>query len=969
MSRKTIVLLALVLLGVALLPAGGSLTQKKVSASTEGLSGLRQRVTVIRDTFGVPHVTASNDHDVYFMMGYLHAEDRLFQMDVSRRRGGGTLAEMIGVGPRDRTLEDDVQLRTFGIRRSAERSLSAYSPEAMALIQAYADGVNAWLDTQPLPAEYSALEITQVPRWTPLDTITVAKLITFQTSFDQTDLMNTEAILSYINAAGVHGFDPARLFFDDIFRFAPFDNAVTVPGPEDAATLSSPAIQSLGLQSQIIESARLAQQWISPETIEGIRAFIERGRENPVLNRSGSGLGSNWWVVAGSKTNSGNAMLANDPHLPFGTPATFYEIHLTVDSHSSPMNVYGVGFAGVPGVFLGQNDRISWGATTCSLDVTDFFTERLITVNGAVVATRYKNSIEPLVIVPETFKANQIQNGVADDVTIVDPSVRRESGLSVPRATLVSPRRNNGAVVQINPVTGVSFQYTGASATRELEGFFALARARNLNDFKRGLQLLETGGQNWAYADVDGNIAAFVSGKVPLREDLQAGTIDALPPFFLRDGSGNFRHEWIPSSSSGPGVNYESVPPEEMPQVVNPAQGFLVNANNDPIGIMLDNNPINQIRGGGIYYLSAGFNPGYRAGKITSLLEQQLNHGRGHGKISFQDMQRVQSNTQMLDAEVFTPYIIRAFAAAREAGAPAELAALAGDPAVREGVGRLSNWDFSAPTGILEGFDANDRRGAHQRPSRKEVANSIAATIYTVWRSQILTNTLVATLQRIGAPQGQKGNERLVADLRYLLDNFSTNQGRGGSGLDFFMLPGIDAPPEVRRDLIILKSLKDALTRLASDAFADAFSRSTDQNDYRWGKLHRVTFSHLFGPLAPQFSIPTAGNFEDLSPTLPGLAVDGGFETIDIGTFEPLGASSGEYTFSRGAARRYVGELRRCGIESEQIIPGGQSGVIGSRFYANQLSSWLTNDYHRILFADEDIQSNQYSRIVYRPRN
>src|SRR5262249_42796274 len=159
---------------------------------------------------------------------------------------------------------------------------------------------------------------------------------------------------------------------------------------------------------------------------------------------------------------------------------------------------------------------------------------------------------------------------------------------------------------------------TGVRAVWDLEGIFTLARARNLTDFKRGLQFFGGSSLNWAYADVKGNIAAFVNGKVPLREDLRAGIVDGLPPFFIRDGTGALRNEWIPRSDPGPGLDYESVPFEEMPQTVNPTQGFLVNANNDPIGITLDNNVLNQMRGEGIYYISSGFSPGFRAAKITS---------------------------------------------------------------------------------------------------------------------------------------------------------------------------------------------------------------------------------------------------------------------------------------------------------------------------------------------------------------
>jgi penicillin G amidase len=172
-------------------------SQEQASADVESLPGLRSRVTVIRDIYGVPHVKASNDHDAYFTMGYLHAEDRFFQMDYRRHLGSGTVAELLGAGPEDQFLSTDVLNRFLGIKRSAERSLSAYSPATIALLQAYSDGVNAWLDSNTLPTEYPALEITRVERWRPIDSLTILKLIQFQTTFDTADLDNTEALLQY----------------------------------------------------------------------------------------------------------------------------------------------------------------------------------------------------------------------------------------------------------------------------------------------------------------------------------------------------------------------------------------------------------------------------------------------------------------------------------------------------------------------------------------------------------------------------------------------------------------------------------------------------------------------------------------------------------------------------------------------------------------------------------------------------
>jgi penicillin G amidase len=961
MTKRTTIFISLALLFTAAFLFRNPLAREQAGASVESLSGLQRRATVVRDIHGVPHIIASSDHDVYFMMGYLQAQDRFFQMDVARRRGSGALAELLGAGPNNQVLGSDIVIRTLGVGRSAERSLSAYSPGAADLIRAYSDGVNAWLDSNSLPPEYALLEITQVPRWKPVDSLTIVKLIQLQLSLDFSDLDRTMALSAFQSVGQALGFDGSRLFFEDIFRFAPYDPAVTIPPPMGVAALSSSEMRPLTIQSEMIEQARQAQKLISADVMGAMRNLVEQYRQNPLLDRDRLGIGSNWWVVAGSKTDTGNAMLANDPHLGLGTPSTFYEIHLTVNSDSSPMDVSGVSFPGIPGVFLGQNERIAWGATTSALDVVDFFAESLVTENGVPVATRYKDRIEPLVIIPEVFRINQVQNGASDDIIVVSPGVG-PGGLFVPPATLIAPRRNNGPILPAGLTAAISIQFAGASATRDLEGIFALARARSVEDFKQGLQSIDVGSFNWAYADVDGNIATFVNGKVPLREDLQAGTVDGLPPFFIRDGTGAARNEWIPRSDGGPGFNYESLPFEELPQIVNPAQGFLVNANNDPIGITLDNNPINQTRGDGIYYISSGFNAGFRAAKITSLIP----HRR---KVSFHDMQRIQSNVQLFDAKFFTPYILSAFNAARSAGAPAELAAFSQDLTVGEAVGRLSKWDFSAPTGISEGYDGGDRNGVHQSPSQNEVSNSIATTIYTVWRSRILANTITSTLQRVGLGAVRLPGDRMLVDLRFLLENFSARHGLGASGLDFFEIPGVDAPPAVRRDVIILKSLKDALNLLASDAFDAAYGGSTDQRDYLWGKLHRITFNHEFGGLAPQFSVPTAGNFVDLSPTLPGLAVDGGFETIDNGAFDVTAASSQAYTFGGGSARRYVGELRRCGIKSEQVIPGGESGVIGNRFHTDQLSLWLTNRYHDIFFSRRDIDNNRHSKVVYDPVN
>ena len=176
------------------------------------------------------------------------------------------------------------------------------------------------------------------------------------------------------------------------------------------------------------------------------------------------------------------------------------------------------------------------------MDVTDTYAEQLRPdpSSPSGLATVYQGQLEPVIPIPETFRQNNPGSGTPDNLTVVPP------GGAIPPATLIVPRRNNGPIIQLDQAAGtaLSVQYTGFSATRELDTFLIWDDARNLDDFRRGLELFDVGGQNWAYADVEGNIAYFTSAELPLREDLQAGTVNGLPPFFIRNGTGG--NEWLP---------------------------------------------------------------------------------------------------------------------------------------------------------------------------------------------------------------------------------------------------------------------------------------------------------------------------------------------------------------------------------------------------------------------------------------
>lgn len=901
------------------------------------LPGLHAAVTVVRDGAGIVHVRASDEHDLFLAQGWVHARDRLFQLDVTRRRASGTLAELLGPA----ALPGDVQLRTFGLRRAAVRTLPILRAETVAALEAYAEGVNAWAEAHPLPPEYAALELTRFEPWTALDSLASAKLIAFGLAFDLGDLDRTVAFQSYVAAFGPAS--GSALFSEDLFRAAPFDPASTVPDALQAGARAGGPARRHGAPALDARAAALAA-----EVLDDVRAdpFLAR-----LVSRDDRD-GSNQWVVAGELTEDGAPLLASDPHLALGAPSTFYPIHL----RAGALDAVGNSFAGVPSVVVGHNRHIAWGATVDPFDVTDVFQERLVPdpSSPSGLSTVYLGALEHVVPIPEAYRVNLVGDAVLDDVVPVPPSD------SLPAATLVVPRRDGPLIkVDLNAGVGLSVQYAGSGGTREIETFLGFDRAEGLADFVEALRRFDAGSQNFCYADDRGNIAYFTNSAVPIREDLQRGEVAGAPPWLVRDGTGG--NEWLPVQHPQPAqvVPFEVIPLAELPHLVNPAAGFAVNANNDPDGFTLGNDPLARARpGGGILYLAPGFDAGFRAGRITRRIHEAL----ARGKMSFAQMQAIQADVQLLDAEVLVPSVVAALANARRAGAPASLADAAASPGVAEAVGRLARWDRTTPTGIPEGYDAADVDGRLSAPTRQEIDASVAATLYAVWRGQAIRNIIDARLGTLPVPPSQQA----MTALRNLLDRFPERHGVGASGIDFFAVSGVTAGPEDRRDLLLLRSVSDALAALSGPAFDAAFHGSANQDDYRWGKLHRIVFAH---PMGGPFSIPPAlGRFPAPLAGLPGIPTDGGFGVVDASSHDARAASVNAFMFGSGPSNRLVVELSRGAAKrAESVWPGGASGDPSSPWYLNLLPLWLTNDTVPLRVTGRDVDGSAAETVVLVP--
>jgi penicillin amidase len=903
---------------VALVVAG-SLVAAPAAAITVG------EATVERGELGIPRIVAESDYDAMYAIGFVHAQDRLFQMDFNRRLFSGRVSELVGSA----ALPQDIQLRTLGLRRAAEASWPVQSDELKGWLQAYADGVNAYLaDTNlPLPPEYGALELTRdsIPEWTVIDSLVIAKGLAFGLSFGLEDIDYTIALLTMQVAGEIVGFDGTAMFFEDLYRTAPFDPAVSIPGFEPIIKAET---SGTGIE---------LPDYLDGDVLDLLKGYRALAADVPVLRRAlerdAEKQGSNWWVAGPSITDSGYPILANDPHLALDQPSVFYEVEFEVVPPGEPMRVFGVSFPGTPSVAQGCTPTLCWGSTVHPMDVTDVYVERVVLSSSDFlpIATAFDGGYELVRRVKQRYMVNVIGDGTPDNV--VDAGVPNDQG----GMTFIIPRRNNGPIVDIDSsdlynVTAISVQYTGWGPTRELDAFRMWARAETIADFEDGLQYFDVGSQNWAVADTAGDIAYFTSAENPIREDLQTmmAPDGGVPPYLLRDGTHHLHHEWMPVANPQPGqaLPYEILPASEMPHVVNPAAGYILNANNDPIGTSLDNNPLNQLRpGGGLYYLSPGYASGFRMGRLQRLFDGAL---AGGNKVSMDDLMAFQANNQLLDAEYFAPQIVAMYGAAESLGQiPPTFNANLG-----AAVAYLAAWDFSTPTGIPEGYDPGDDPASLPQPDQAEIDASIAATIYAAWRGQMVQLVVDAPLDAMGIGSVAPGSNQAMTALRNIFEDFPHAGGVGASGFPFIQDGNIVGTT--------LFALSNALDLLESEAFAPAFGGSTDLDDYRWGYLHRIVFDH---PLGGPFSLPPGGGLMSVAPDLPGVARSGGFGALDASSHSSRADGLNEFMFGSGPARRFVGHLTPSGVEVHQTTPGGVSGVPGSPHQSDALMLWLTNHY------------------------
>lgn len=581
--------------------------------------GLTADVTVQRDELGIPTITAETSHDLFYAQGYVHAQDRFWEMDFRRHVTSGRLSELFG----ESQLETDIFLRTLGWREVAADEVDSLDPTVRAYYEAYAEGVNAYLADHSGAAasfEYAVLGLQnpdyEIEPWTPEDSVAWLKAMAWDLRSNIGD--ETQRAV----AAG--SLTPEQL--TETYPTYPFEqNPVIVPVLSEAGTplpASAPASQE---GEAIVEAAI---DWTEvDDVVEAVSTLI-----GPI----GEGIGSNSWVVSGALTDTGMPLLANDPHLGASLPSVWHQVQLKCAriARDCPFDVAGFGFSGMPGVIIGHNADIAWGFTNLTTDVTDLYLERL-------QGDQYWRDGQ---LLPLQTRTETIRVAGGDDVEI---TVR-----ATENGPLISDASGEYAGIAADPFVGtdgvpsapenapegeyaVSLRWTALEPGTTAAALFAMNQAADFDGFRTAASLFDVPAQNLVYADVEGNIGYQTPGRLPIRGA----------------GDGSLPQPGWDSAYAWQGY----IPFEDLPVSLNPDEGYIVTANNAIVG---EDYP---------YQLTRDWDYGWRAARIVEMLERRI----ASGPLTADDMRAIQADNAMW----MGPRLIAAFADIRtgEDGADAAL--------------------------------------------------------------------------------------------------------------------------------------------------------------------------------------------------------------------------------------------------------------------------------------------------------
>jgi penicillin amidase len=606
--RRVLLKAVVAIVFVAVIAAlGGYLYLRRSLPQTSGttkVNGLSAPVDIVRDADAIPHIFAASKADALFGLGYAHAQDRLWQMELQRRIGHGRLSEVLGAA----ALPQDRFLRTVGFGRAAKTAWASTPDWAKQQIDAYVAGVNAFISTHHgsrLPPEFTLLRFEPEP-WSGVDVIVWVKMMAWDLSANYSfellrhDLMNAVGPERAAQLMPPYATDGLSIVPDELResggagsvarRREPSATSTYPTHPSHPTYPTYPAHPTYPTYSSALVSSL-------SEGDPTVRDFL--------LGGAREGLGSNNWVVDGTMTATGKPLLANDPHLSARLPSTWYLAHVT----GGDFDVIGATLPGSPAVALGRNRFIAWGATNVAADVEDLYREKL---DASGTHAEFRGVQEPITVIPETIVIKG-RAPVTLDVRVTRHGPLVSDAINANNAESTAPKPA--------PLEPLAFRWTALDADDlSVAAFLKLNEARDWTQFTGALRDFVSPSQNFVYGDVEGHIGYYAPGRIPMR-----ASGDGSRP---ADG-------WTGDAEWTGWIRFE-----ELPHLYDPPEHFIVTANHRPAGPAYP------------HLLGLEWPEPYRAQRITDLIRGAAR------KLTSDDFARIQADTVSLHATALLPMLL-----------------------------------------------------------------------------------------------------------------------------------------------------------------------------------------------------------------------------------------------------------------------------------------------------------------------
>ncbi|MEV4946549.1 penicillin acylase family protein [Streptomyces sp. NPDC053755] len=909
--RARLIVLVLVLALVAGIGYGGYWGVSTVRGSfpqttgTIRLDALSGQVEVKRDAYGVPQIYADTEADLFRAQGFVQAQDRFYEMDVRRHMTSGRLSEMFGKGQ----VDTDAFLRTLGWHRVAQQEYDkVLSPETKKNLQAYAEGVNAYLkdrDPSDVSVEYAALAFSHdyaIEPWTPVDSVAWLKAMAWDLRGNMQDEIDRSLMTSRLSPAQIKQLYPQypyELHQPIVDKGAVDEDKGEFEPGADADGGSGDGSGTGGSGTSLNGSTGGSAEGSADDALQGMRSQLGELSESldgipALLGPNGNGIGSNSWVVSGRYTTSGKPLLANDPHLAPQMPSLWYQMGLHCRSVSATCryDVAGYTFSGLPGVIIGHNDSIAWGFTNLGADVTDLYLEK-VSGEGYLVDGRTK----PFTTREETIR---IAGGGSRLITV---RATEHGPLVSDRSSELERVGQKAPVGNAAPDRGsgyaVSLQWTALQPGTSMDAVFELNRAKDFKQFRAAAKKFEVPSQNLIYADTEGTIGYQAPGRIPERAK----------------GDGTLPAPGWDSAYKWKGY----IPYEELPYEENPDRGYIVTANQAVVD------------GSYPHLLTRDWGYGSRSQRINDLIESKIKDG---GKISPDDMRTMQIDNRSEIATLLNPLLLKIDIS---------------DPYVREAQKLLEGWDYtqepdSAAAAYFNAVWRNVLKLAFGDKLPKELrAEGDCINVRPADSTGPVDeqNRLVRECGQRDAESAQPdGGDRWYEVVRPLLKDVDNDWWKTEANRT-------DQATE-NRDQLLARAMEDARWELTAKL-------GKDVSTWSWGRLHQLTLKNqTLGTAGPGFvqAMLNRGPWNlgggEAAVNATGWNAAGGYEVVWVPSMRMV-VNVGDWDRSRW------------------INLTGASGHAYHSNYADQTDKWAKGELLDWSYGKAAVEASTEDTLVLRP--